>query len=131
MFFRKEYEGAKHQLAKGEEWFRNTLSPIVGLQHWTYVGFIAFPNLEDKGVLKRSGILNDKAELLVKILQRFLFHIKVIFQNVITKEEMNDINHVWWNERMNQIESVPIASGLLKSNQKNKTVCASSLVRLL
>ena len=63
--FRREYEGAQHQLAKGEEWFRNTLSPIVGLQQWNYVGFIAFPNLENKGVLKRNEILIDKAKLMV------------------------------------------------------------------
>ena len=64
-FNRKKYEGAKHQLSKGEDWFGNTLSPIVGLQQWNYVGFITFPNLENKGVLKRNGILIDRDDLLV------------------------------------------------------------------
>ena len=64
-FKKKEYEVAKHQLSKGEDWFRNTLSPIVGLQNWNYVGFITFPNLENKGVLKKNGILIEKADLLV------------------------------------------------------------------
>ena len=42
MIHRKEYEGAKHQLSKGEDWFRNTLSPIVGLQNWKYVGLYKY-----------------------------------------------------------------------------------------
>ena len=55
--FRKEYQEAKDQLAKGEEWFSNTLSKIVELQNWTYVGFIAFPNLENKGPFQGDDLL--------------------------------------------------------------------------
>ena len=55
--FRKEYQEAKDQLAKGEEWFSNTLSKIVELQNWTYVGFIAFPNLENKGAFQGDDLL--------------------------------------------------------------------------
>ena len=60
-----DFQRAKHQLAKGEKWFRNTLSPIIGLKQWNYVGFVAFPNLENKGVLKKMGIHIENPKLLV------------------------------------------------------------------
>ncbi len=59
-------------MAKGEEWIKNTLSPIVGLKHWKFVGFIAFPNLKNKGVLKKNEILIDNAELLVQLFRRII-----------------------------------------------------------
>ena len=59
-------------MAKGKEWIRNTLSPIVGLKHWNFVDFIAFPNLENKGVLKKNEIIIDNPELLVQLFYRII-----------------------------------------------------------
>ena len=111
-FSRKEYEDAKMQAKKGKKWFRKTLSKIVGLQKWNYVCFVTFPNLENRDVLKRNNMIREAEEILVNLEKLYhLIHMQ-IYQNVITKEEINDITMKWWTDRMKLNESLPPVYGL-------------------
>ena len=55
------------QTKKGKKWFRKTLSTFVGLQKWNYVCFVALPNIENRDVLKRNGIIRETEEILVDL----------------------------------------------------------------
>ena len=79
---RNRYDLAKEQLAKGEKMFDNVLKPLANLSDgWTYLGFVSFPEIEDRTVLNRFLKLNDSQ-----------------LKFVLTKEEIQDLNFKWLNE---------------------------------
>ena len=64
--YRKAYTKAKEQLQKGEEFLHHTMK-IMDMQPWKYVGFVCFPNMENREDLTRAGVVNDEDELKVLI----------------------------------------------------------------
>ena len=64
--YRKAYTKAKEQLQKGEEFLHHTMK-MMGMQPWKYVGFVCFPNLENRKALQFAEAVNDKDELKVLI----------------------------------------------------------------
>ena len=42
---------------------------MMDTQPWKYVGFVCFPNLENKEALKEAGVVHDGNELKVLIKQ--------------------------------------------------------------
>ena len=64
--YRNDYIKAKEQLEKGEDFLRNLMN-TMGLTPWKYVGFVCFPNLENRKALQFAEAVNDKDELKVLI----------------------------------------------------------------
>ena len=55
-------------MEKGGQWFRNTLSRLVGKDfhhNWSHVGIVCFPNIENKDFLKTNQIELDEEKLKV------------------------------------------------------------------
>ena len=100
------------QAEKGKKWIQETLSSCIGLHKWNYVSFVAFPNLKNRDILKRNDLIREEEEILVYLKKFYHFIHMNIYQNVITKEEMNDLTMKWWTDRMNLNQSLSSASGL-------------------
>ena len=64
--YRNDYTKAKEQLEKGEA-FLHHLMKIMDMQPWKYVGFVCFPNLENRATLTEAGVVNQVDELKVFI----------------------------------------------------------------
>ena len=64
--YRNDYTKAKEQLEKGEDFLRNLMN-TMGLTPWKYVGFVCFPNLENRKALQVAEVVNDEDELKVLI----------------------------------------------------------------
>ena len=112
IFTRREYRDAKMQAEKGKKWLQKTLSSFIGLHNWNYVSFVALPNFENRDILIRNDVIREEEEILVNLKKFYHFIHTQICQNVITKEEMNDLTMKWWTDRMNLNQSLSSASGL-------------------
>ena len=64
--YRNDYTKAKEQLEKGGSFVRH-LMKIMDMQPWKYVGFVCFPNLENRKALQVAEAVNDEDELKVLI----------------------------------------------------------------
>ena len=64
--YRNDYTKAKEQLEKGGSFVRH-LMKIMDMQPWKYVGFVCFPNLENRKALQVAEVVNDEDELKVFI----------------------------------------------------------------
>ena len=53
---------------KGKAFLHHTMQ-MMDTQPWKYVGFVCFPNLENKEALKEAGVVHDGNELKVLIKQ--------------------------------------------------------------
>ena len=70
---RDRYDSAKEQLAKGEKMFDNVLKPLADISDaWTYLGFVSFPEIENKKVLNGFLKLSD-IDLKVKLPKGLFF----------------------------------------------------------
>ena len=56
---------AIEQLEKGKTWLAHTMK-LLNMKPWNYVGFAAFPNIDDKNTLKATGIVKQKDDFKVK-----------------------------------------------------------------
>ena len=66
-FYSKNYNKAKEQLEKGKAFLHHAMK-IMNIPHtWKYVGFVCFPNLENKQTLIDAGAVKDEDELKVLI----------------------------------------------------------------
>ena len=54
--FSKVYSDAMDQLVKGKIWLEHTMK-MLDLNPWTYVGFVAFPNIKNRGALSEAGLI--------------------------------------------------------------------------
>ena len=53
------------QLEKGQVWLAHTMK-MLNMKPWNYVGFAAFPNIDDKNTLKATGIVKQEDDFKVK-----------------------------------------------------------------
>ena len=56
-------------MEKGGQWFRNTLSRLVGKDfhhNWSHVGIVCFPNIENKDFFRTNKIELDEEMLKVE-----------------------------------------------------------------
>ena len=72
--YRNDYTKAKEQLEKGEA-FLHHLMKIMDMQPWKYVGFVCFPNLENRKALQDAEAVNDEDELQVQTIDTFNYKI--------------------------------------------------------
>ena len=63
-FFSKVYADAVGQLEKGREWLEHVMR-MLNMDPWTYVGFVAFPNIDNREALKEAGLVKHEKELKV------------------------------------------------------------------
>ena len=59
------YTKAIEQLEKGKTWLAHTMK-MLNMKPWNYVGFAAFPNIDDKNTLKATGIVKREDDFKVK-----------------------------------------------------------------
>ena len=56
-------------MEKGGQWFRNTVSRLVGgdcQRDWSHIGIVCFPNIENKDFLRTNLIETDENLLKVQ-----------------------------------------------------------------
>ena len=53
------------QLEKGQVWLAHTMR-MLNMKPWNYVGFAAFPNIDNKNTLKATGIVKQEDDFKVK-----------------------------------------------------------------
>ena len=63
-FFRKVYTDAIGQLEKGQVWLEHVMR-MLKMDHWTYVGFVAFPNIDNRQALIDTGFVRQEKDLKV------------------------------------------------------------------
>ena len=55
-------------MEKGGQWFRNTLSCLVGKdcqRDWSHIGIVCFPNIENRDFFRNNQIESDEEMLKV------------------------------------------------------------------
>ena len=62
MFFSKVYTDAVGQLEKGKVWLEHVMR-MLNMDPWTHVGFVAFPNIDNRKALKEAGVVQQEKEL--------------------------------------------------------------------
>ena len=53
--FREVHTKAMEQLKKGQAWLEHIMK-MLNMTPWTYVGYAAFPNIDNKNTLKETGL---------------------------------------------------------------------------
>ena len=66
------------QLCKGQAWLEHTMK-MLGMTPWTYVGYTAFPNIDNKKILKETGldIMEDEFKVFNLFLMSEQFYIYI------------------------------------------------------
>ena len=69
-----KYAKTEKQLKKGENFFRDILTPLAGLSStWNYVGFKVFPNVESRKVFEDLGFTETETKVLKTTLFLWIF----------------------------------------------------------
>ena len=58
-------------MEKGGQWFRNTLSHLVGKdchQNWSHIGIVCFPNIKNRDFFRANQIELDEEKLKVVVI---------------------------------------------------------------
>ena len=50
-----------NQLKKGKLWLEHVMR-MLNLDPWTYVGFVAFPNIDNREALRKAGLVKQERE---------------------------------------------------------------------
>ena len=64
VFFSKVYTDAISQLEKGKVWLDHVMR-MLNMNPWTRVGFVAFPNIDNRKALKEAGLAQQEKDLKV------------------------------------------------------------------
>ena len=63
--FRKVYKDAMDQLKKGKLWLNFTMK-MLNMKCWDVLGFVAFPNIDNREALREAGLEITEDELKVE-----------------------------------------------------------------
>ena len=66
IFFSNVHTKATEQLEKGKAWLAHTMK-MLGMKPWNYVGFVVFPNINNRETLEETGLVQHGDKSKVKV----------------------------------------------------------------